>query len=474
MARKSPLSLDSDARKQKDAKLAEVFAQRADLLRALRKEGRTAGEIGPIATGGRDGARPHPTAILRDEMAGFLAAAFRQVSARNEADVFVALVELWVLWMEPWTAASLLAAHLAPPQRPGGGSASSSPRGGGRRRGEADGRRWNGWRLACEDVFVLPLRPFLCAMSSAEFEGATRRDAQLHCVERVVSVLLAWTDGGSRGPTVVELLRRSPTRMLEEELDGCEGQRDVEAFLRDLHHTIVYGTWLSPSLDYDDIANYLQWAFVSMVVVPMAQVWELFSTSASAGWRLNRIVRNLASICDRDTEDLRFAMEANRSAHSGEGGDATVGSLERSKGTKAWRMMGGGAAERVLSDVKKWGRGGTEGYRGRHRRPFDAPICSYELYPLLMLAKYLSGKGDAVLRRINPRDSRQVNLRWIADMRTWGFVCIAAAVYVTPAMYSAVVSLPGAALLLCFAWIHRYPYQFYWFQNWLEGIGNGN
>jgi len=26
-------------------------------------------------------------------------------------------------------------------------------------------------------------------------------------------------------------------------------------------------------------------------------------------------------------------------------------------------------------------------------------------------------------------------------------------------------------MIFCFAWIHRCPYQFYWFQNWLESIG---
>jgi len=262
--------------------------------------------------------------------------------------------------------------------------------------------------------------------------------------------------------------------MLEEELDGYEGQRDVEAFLRDLHHTIVYGTWLSPSLDYDDIANYLWWAFVSMVVVPMAQVWELFSTSASAGWRLDRLVRDLSSVTGRSPEAVRRAMAAGRSAHSGESDPAVVGAPALPSGSKVWKLLGGAALTHALSDVKKWGRGGTEGYRGRHRRPFDAPICSYELYPLLMLAKYLSGKGDAVLRRINPLDSRQVNLRWIADMRTWGFVCIVTVVYVTPVLYSWVLSLPGVALLLGLAWIHRYPYHYYWLRNWWDGYSASN
>jgi len=44
---------------------------------------------------------------------------------------------------------------------------------------------------------------------------------------------------------------------------------EVGRFLKDLHHSLVFGNWLSPTLDYDDHLNYLWWAAALAAV----QVW---------------------------------------------------------------------------------------------------------------------------------------------------------------------------------------------------------
>ena len=41
---------------------------------------------------------------------------------------------------------------------------------------------------------------------------------------------------------------------------------EVGRFLKDLHHSLVFGDWLSPSLDYDDKLNYLWWALAMAAV----------------------------------------------------------------------------------------------------------------------------------------------------------------------------------------------------------------
>jgi hypothetical protein len=71
-----------------------------------------------------------------------------------------------------------------------------------------------------------------------------------------------------------------------------------------------------------------------------------------------------------------------------------------------------------------------------------------------------------------PFSQREVNLRWMADVRSWGFAGVVAAVLANDALRAAMVSVPGAALVLSFLWFHRYPYRLYWVQNWWAASGD--
>ena len=105
--------------------------------------------------------------------------------------MFVHLVELWLLWMQPWTARRLL---MPTTLLSGGGHGGGSGGGGGgsyAMRG-VDLDAWQGWVLAAEDVYALPLVPFLSAMAAGAFESG-RRDPQLCAIERV---LRCFTAGG--------------------------------------------------------------------------------------------------------------------------------------------------------------------------------------------------------------------------------------------------------------------------------------
>jgi len=195
--------------------------------------------------------------------------------------------------------------------------------------GQSGEFEWKGWVLANEDVYVVPLVPFLSRMGDAEFEGG-RREAQLHSLELVLMAL----SGG-----VLGTLRESPSQLLVREVGAPGAREEVVTFLQDLHHKIVFGNWLSPNLDYDDKVNYVRW-FLVMCGAQVAQVLELLLTGSSARWRLNRLVNDLSDVlsgCQHcSKQDLTSAMTSGvRGGGAGAGGAGGSGALLNSSGANA-------------------------------------------------------------------------------------------------------------------------------------------
>ena len=54
----------------------------------------------------------------------------------------------------------------------------------------------------------------------------------------------------------------------------------MRSFLADLHHRIVFGTWLGSNLDYDDTLNYVWWA----AVMAIAQLSQVRASCLGAPW----------------------------------------------------------------------------------------------------------------------------------------------------------------------------------------------
>lgn len=79
----------------------------------------------------------------------------------------------------------------------------------------------------------------------------------------------------------------------------------------------MFGNWLNPNLDYDDIANYALWVVV-MVAAQAAQVLELIVKGNSARWRLEKLITDIADVCGRPNSEVKEAMttQASRKADS--------------------------------------------------------------------------------------------------------------------------------------------------------------
>ena len=144
-----------------------------------------------------------------------------KVSPRTQPEAFVLLVETWLLWMQPWTApsqlkASAAAAANAPSTRggaaplPGSSSSSTGASRYANHHAAAYGPEWENWVLACEDVYTVPLLPFLQRMGSLDYGGSNKRDAQLKACESVMEVF--------KGP-LLDVLRQSPTEALRRALE---------------------------------------------------------------------------------------------------------------------------------------------------------------------------------------------------------------------------------------------------------------
>ena len=142
------------------------------------------------------------------------------------------LVELWLLWMQPWTARRLL---MPTTLLSGGGHGGGSGGGGGgsyAMRG-VDLDAWQGWVLAAEDVYALPLVPFLSAMAAGAFESG-RRDPQLCAIERVLRCFTA--GGGAVMRTLLSAKAGTARVLLPEQLrqltlvgyDGTAARTAVE------------------------------------------------------------------------------------------------------------------------------------------------------------------------------------------------------------------------------------------------------
>lgn len=74
----------------------------------------------------------------------------------------------------------------------------------------------------------------------------------------------------------------------------------------------MFGNWLNPNLDYDDIANYALWVVV-MVAAQAAQVLELIVKGNSARWRLEKLITDLADVCGRSNSEVKEAMTTHTS-----------------------------------------------------------------------------------------------------------------------------------------------------------------
>lgn len=107
---------------------------------------------------------------MREELVGFLASSFTKVNPIEQCSVFVSLLHLWLLWLEPWTHVD----YIQPSQRQGHGlnrSASFKDQG-------DDASVWQSWILANEEMYCDVLVPFLSRMGDVEYEGS-RRDFQV-------------------------------------------------------------------------------------------------------------------------------------------------------------------------------------------------------------------------------------------------------------------------------------------------------
>jgi hypothetical protein len=82
----------------------------------------------------------------------------------------------------------------------------------------------------------------------------------------------------------------------------------------------MFGNWLNPNLDYDDIANYALWVVV-MVAAQAAQVLELIVKGNSARWRLEKLITDIADVCGRPNSEVKAAM----TTHSSKSSDAKDG-----------------------------------------------------------------------------------------------------------------------------------------------------
>jgi hypothetical protein len=102
---------------------------------------------------------------MRDELIGFLASSFTKVNPIEQCSVFVALLHLWLLWLEPWTHEDYI--HTS--QRHNQSRT---------RRDREDQSVWTSWILANEEMYCDVLVPFLSRMGDVEYEGS-RRDFQV-------------------------------------------------------------------------------------------------------------------------------------------------------------------------------------------------------------------------------------------------------------------------------------------------------
>lgn len=123
-----------------------------------------------------------------------------------------------------------------------------------------------------------------------------KHDVQLKALERVMRVFSGHT---------LEVLKTSPTDMLQTTLNNRF--EEVIGFLKDLKHKIMFGNWLNPNLDYDDIANYALWVVV-MVAAQAAQVLELIVKGNSARWRLEKLITDVADVCGKSNSEVKEAM----------------------------------------------------------------------------------------------------------------------------------------------------------------------
>jgi hypothetical protein len=103
-------------------------------------------------------------------------------------------------------------------------------------------------------------------------------------------------------------------------------------------------------------------------------------------------------------------------------------------------------------------RTAASGRRPPQRGAYDAPLCSFELWPLFCLARALSRAGAAV----NGGGEEEVDLRWLADYRNWTFGALVGAALAHPAVRSAMLSWLGLVSGGLFALFQRYPHL--WFK----------
>jgi len=121
--------------------------------------------------------------------------------------------------------------------------------------------------------------------------------------------------------------------------------------------------------------------------------------------------------------------------------------------------------------------------------PYDAPLCSYELWPLFCLARALSRAGAALHKSSSSGSSSngryavagadgddEVDLRWIADYRNWTFGALIGAAVAHSTVRAVLFSWAGLFAGGLFALFQRYPHL--WFKissgRWFSSDSSGD
>jgi hypothetical protein len=122
--------------------------------------------------------------------------------------------------------------------------------------------------------------------------------------------------------------------------------------------------------------------------------------------------------------------------------------------------------------------------------PYDAPLCSYELWPLFCLARALSracaalhssggssGSGRYGLAGADVMaEEDEVDLRWIADYRNWTFGALVSAAIAHSTVRAVLFSWVGLLTGGLFALFQRYPHL--WFKissgRWFSSDSGGD